>query len=42
MAVFNARKSSKYEQDLADFKKNNPELYEKLQGNFKQQTESLC
>lgn len=34
MAVFNARKSSKYEQDLADFKKNNPELYEKLQGNL--------
>lgn len=34
MAVFNARKSSKYEQDVSDFKNNNPELYEKLQGNL--------
>lgn len=34
MAVFNARKSSKYEQDVVDFKNNNPELYEKLQGNL--------
>lgn len=34
MAVFNSRKSSKYEQDVVDFKNNNPELYEKLQGNL--------
>ena len=34
MGAYYGKKSGKYEKDLSEFKKNNPELYEKLQGNL--------